>query len=430
MKKRVSGIFTSLLLVLSMVSVLPVMTASAETSGDYEYVELDDGTIEITKYTGTDSVVEIPSEIDGKTVTSIANKPNPRADVPGNQSRIGAFEGCTATEIIVPDTVETIGMYCFNNCPNLKKLQLSNNLKSIDYCGVFNCSKLTSLVVPKSVTELKMYAIGYAGGWWYPDAAENFVIKCYTNSAAHQYAIDNGFAYELLDESVDELKYQFRENEDGTTDLRFILIADEADVLAADSAQFYATIDGTDTDSVSINRAYRSIIAGTKKITADEGKVFLIGKLLDVPEDMIYSVVAHFTLGEKTFSRVVRHVVTNGEILWQGSADLLKWKTGQNISLENNNNFRYGDTLFIDATPIDESASGSLAVYAVVEEDGEDVAYDLYNLEGEPEIYSVEAKTTVRVPLDEESIQTLNKAKELIVNGSNVNISKVSYIIV
>lgn len=74
MKKRVLGIFISLLLVLSMVSVLPVMTASAETSGDYEYTVLDDGTAQITAYNGNEVNLVIPSTIDGLTVTVLDAK--------------------------------------------------------------------------------------------------------------------------------------------------------------------------------------------------------------------------------------------------------------------------------------------------------------------------------------------------------------------
>ena len=47
------------------------VSASAETYGDYEYKVLDDGTVEITKYSGTDEKVVIPSTINGKKVTSI-----------------------------------------------------------------------------------------------------------------------------------------------------------------------------------------------------------------------------------------------------------------------------------------------------------------------------------------------------------------------
>ena len=53
-----------------------------------------------------------------------------------------------------------------------------------------------------------------------------------------------------------ELKYQLRANIYQTTDVRAILIADEQEVIDADSASVYATIaDYGDTDSITIKRA-------------------------------------------------------------------------------------------------------------------------------------------------------------------------------
>lgn len=40
-------------------------------SGDYGYILLDDGTAEITRYTGTDAILRLPETIDGFTVTSL-----------------------------------------------------------------------------------------------------------------------------------------------------------------------------------------------------------------------------------------------------------------------------------------------------------------------------------------------------------------------
>ena len=39
------------------------LTAFAETYGDYEYEILDDGTVEISKYNGSEASVTIPSTI-------------------------------------------------------------------------------------------------------------------------------------------------------------------------------------------------------------------------------------------------------------------------------------------------------------------------------------------------------------------------------
>lgn len=51
-----------------------VISASADTYGDFQYSVLNDGTIAITKYTGKTENLTIPAYINGKQVTSIGNR--------------------------------------------------------------------------------------------------------------------------------------------------------------------------------------------------------------------------------------------------------------------------------------------------------------------------------------------------------------------
>ena len=72
MKKRILSIILALSLMFSLAAVRGI-TASAEsfTSGDFECELLDDGTVGITGYNGSSETFDIPSTIDGKTVSRI-----------------------------------------------------------------------------------------------------------------------------------------------------------------------------------------------------------------------------------------------------------------------------------------------------------------------------------------------------------------------
>ena len=78
--KRLTAVILSALMMTSAFSVLPVSAAEVESntsavssdenfiSGDYEYSLLDNGTVEISKYIGSDKEITIPDTIDGKKV--------------------------------------------------------------------------------------------------------------------------------------------------------------------------------------------------------------------------------------------------------------------------------------------------------------------------------------------------------------------------
>lgn len=123
-----------------------------EKSGDFEYSTNNDGTVTIEVYNGNNSKVNIPSKINGKTVTSIGSD---------------AFYGCTSLkEAIIPNSVTSIGSEVFFGCTSLTKVTIGNSVTSIgDY--VFSaCDSLKSIDIPASVTDIGKFAPfawGYSG---------------------------------------------------------------------------------------------------------------------------------------------------------------------------------------------------------------------------------------------------------------------------
>lgn len=71
-KKSIRQTMSILLSVVLLLCTIPIVGASAaEVTSNFEYTLLDDGTIEVTRYVGTDSYAVIPEEIDGKPVTKV-----------------------------------------------------------------------------------------------------------------------------------------------------------------------------------------------------------------------------------------------------------------------------------------------------------------------------------------------------------------------
>jgi len=96
-----------------------VVTVSAETLTyeDFSYKVTEDGEIEITGYNGGAAELVIPDEIDGKKVAGIG---------------IAAFYNCTGlTSITIPESVTSIGVYAFEKCEGLTGITIPDRVTSI-----------------------------------------------------------------------------------------------------------------------------------------------------------------------------------------------------------------------------------------------------------------------------------------------------------
>ena len=113
MKTKIFSAFFILFLCLAAVG---AVNASADTYGNLTY-KVSGNTITITRYYKSTADVVIPSEIDGKVVTSIGDS---------------AFRNCTSlASIIIPDSVTSIGNYAFSDCSNLTSVTIPDSVTSI-----------------------------------------------------------------------------------------------------------------------------------------------------------------------------------------------------------------------------------------------------------------------------------------------------------
>lgn len=134
---------------------------------EHTYSILDNyNEITITGYTGNNSDIKIPEEINGKRVTKINGHAfkgftgMTSVTIPDTVVKIGvsAFQGCIGLEeIIIPESVSFIGASAFADCSKLKKVELYGNIITgdSDSSMIFaNCSSLEEIIIGDKVTEL------------------------------------------------------------------------------------------------------------------------------------------------------------------------------------------------------------------------------------------------------------------------------------
>lgn len=130
-------------------------TTASDTSGIPDSVfiyTITEGKAVINGFTGKDSHIVIPSRIDGFDVIGISEN---------------AFEGHTVKSVIV-----------------------SNGVQFIDWFAFYNCSSLSSITIPSSVTK-----IGHSA---FDGTSQSFTVYCGNDSFARKYAQSYGIAYAVI----------------------------------------------------------------------------------------------------------------------------------------------------------------------------------------------------------------------------------------
>ena len=143
------------------------VTVAAATNTFY----FDETTGTITKYVESDTVVVIPSKINGVTVETIGHGAFERSAVtsvtiPDSVTAIldRAFANCSQlTNISIPNSVTAIGSFAFEGCTKLESITLPSSLLTISEFLFYDCSQLTTIHIPDSVSSIRTYAFYNCG---------------------------------------------------------------------------------------------------------------------------------------------------------------------------------------------------------------------------------------------------------------------------
>ena len=117
-----------------------------------------------------------------------------RADITSSIQELGAgvFDSCTALNYLrfQKDAAADIPRQFCYGCTSLETVVFLNEPVSIGTLAFANCSALSRLEIPDSVTQIAENAF---------EGCDNLVICCTKDSYALQFAVENGIAYVITD---------------------------------------------------------------------------------------------------------------------------------------------------------------------------------------------------------------------------------------
>lgn len=168
--KKIISIILCMLLILSLAGCGANGSKAVNNQGDntasFEYDKTGDSLV-LTKYTGTEEVVFIPSEINGIPVTQIGENcfagdiHVKKVHVPEGVTSIGnyAFECCAVLEkVYLPETLTAIGDGAFSGCGAIEMIDLQDQVEEIGRGAFLFCRELNAFHVPTALKTLGEFA--------------------------------------------------------------------------------------------------------------------------------------------------------------------------------------------------------------------------------------------------------------------------------
>ncbi len=126
---------------------LLLLAAPTAVQAQYAYSTNADGSVTINAYAGPPWAVTIPTNINGRLVTSIGTN---------------SFAYLTnLASVTIPNSVTSIGSGAFEFCTNLASVTIPDSVTSIGDEAFYDCSDLTNVTIPCIVTNLGVEAFAY-----------------------------------------------------------------------------------------------------------------------------------------------------------------------------------------------------------------------------------------------------------------------------
>jgi hypothetical protein len=114
---------------------------------DYQFTtNADDAGVTIVAYVGPGGDVIIPGTLGGLPVTTIASR---------------AFEQTNLTSVTIPNSVTSLGSYCFFSCSILTNVSIPGSVTGVGASAFEYCTALPSITIPEGVTSIGDLAFSY-----------------------------------------------------------------------------------------------------------------------------------------------------------------------------------------------------------------------------------------------------------------------------
>ncbi len=167
---------------------------------------LENRTIEVSGYIGTDKDIVIPEKILGFDVVALVGEFDTYAIDPAEVNSVtvpGVIKAIPSnyftklsglTKITLNEGVEEIGNSAFENCNQLTEANLPDSIRTIGEKAFYNCGA-KSVTLGKNIQTIGDYALGYHETDSGVAPIDGFTIYGYAGTAAETYANANGFNF-------------------------------------------------------------------------------------------------------------------------------------------------------------------------------------------------------------------------------------------
>ena len=177
-RKRLSGIL--LIIAALIIMQLPVSEADAATSSASDF-KIEGGVL--VKYRGTETNVSIPDTVEA--IGDYAFEDNTRVElvvIPNSVKRIGAyaFWGCDNLDtVVLGKGLTSVGDYAFTGCGGLEQMTIPSNIQSIGVSAFADCVNLKDISIAAETTSIHETAF---------DGCYRLTIHCLQGTVADQFA--------------------------------------------------------------------------------------------------------------------------------------------------------------------------------------------------------------------------------------------------